>query len=138
MAQATLRAIPCGGLRVEVGLPLMASALFLPLGGWALRGTINAVVRVTIVVLSILVNIVAVALRWLLSHSTHSTHCAQLLHKLTLAEAVKAVDVLPLCHLLLRREGPQTQGTQRKGNSKLRHVRIGQMWVQQLAEEDGV
>ena len=28
--------------------------------------------------------------------------------------------------------------TQRKGNGKLRHVRIGQMWVQQLAEEEGI
>ena len=26
--------------------------------------------------------------------------------------------------------------TQRKGNGKLRHVRIGQMWVQQMAEEE--
>ena len=28
--------------------------------------------------------------------------------------------------------------TQRKGNGKLRHVRIGQMWVQQLADQEEV
>ena len=28
--------------------------------------------------------------------------------------------------------------THRTGNGKLRHVRIGQMWIQQLAEEDGI